>query len=164
MTVMEGFKQGPWEKDVYKEKPMCMSLEEAGQVLGRQEVRHSTWRPITVSVFIWPIEGKEILMGGQMGKSLPSGALAAWRTRTLPAQPHHTSTSTNGIQALKCHRLIAASAMYLVIFWESLYKGWAISGTRDKWCRGRLVDACDNAVCVLESRSGAEEPQPVLFQ
>ena len=154
---MEALKR---DKYVLCEKPMCMSLKEAGQVLEAEQESKAFYMAAHNQRFtLAHRKAKEILMGGQLGKVI------AFRCTLAHDGPErfsiNRSTSTwylnkrnsgfGCITDLGIHKCDVLG--YLL--GEPFIRVGAIAGTRDKCdAEGRLVDVYDNAVCVLESRSG----------
>lgn len=148
------------DKYVLCEKPMCMSLEEAWQVVAADEASRAFYMAAHNQRFnLAHRRAREVLRSGEMGKVL------AFRCSLAHTGPEHfsinRSTSTwylnkkssgfGCITDLGIHKCDVIS--YLLE--EPFVRVGAIAGTRDKRdAEGNLVDVYDNAVCVLETRSG----------
>lgn len=154
---MEALKQ---DKYVLCEKPMCMSLEEAGQVVEAEKKSKAFYMAAHNQRFsLAHRKAKEILDSGIMGKMI------AFRCTLAHTGPEHFSINRSAstwylnkkssgfgcITDLGIHKCDVLG--YLL--GEPFVKAGAMAATRDKRdAEGNFVDVYDNAVCVLESRSG----------
>lgn len=154
---MEALKR---DKYVLCEKPMCMSLEEAGWVVKADEESRAFYMAAHNQRFnLAHRKAREILESGQMGK------IIAFRCTLAHTGPEHfsinRSTSTwylnkknSGFGCITDLGIHKCDVLRYLLD-EPFVRVGAMAGTRDKCdAKGNFVDVYDNAVCVLESKSG----------